>query len=144
MTTIITSLPIHDNDGNDTFVARATFFALLRSSGVAFTITSKCVGFWYDDDGKLYQDKTLVVEMDGRQSAIKTALQVFGRDAKQLAVLMVVAHRDGSHIIDRVFNATPVDAARLAKKHGGATLMGTGAAVSYAYAALEVGADYAF
>lgn len=143
MKTIITSLPVRDNDGETTYVARATFFALLRSAGVTFEVLPRCYGFWYDDDGTLYQDETVLVEMCGRDNAIRTALAVFGRDARQEAVLCVEKLDAEEHIVGRTLNGK-AGAAALAKRYGGATLLPNGTAVSFRYAALNAGVEYAF
>lgn len=139
MKIIITSLPHQTNDGKPTGRERAIFFATLRSSGVRYEVQEPCYGFWYADDGTLYQDETTIVHMLGNEGAIRRAVGAFGEAAGQIEMLYVpqtfdcvVGVNDGRE-----------GAALLAKEYGGATLLPNGVAVSLKYASLVAGQDYA-
>lgn len=138
MSSYITSLPTRNHHGESTLNAVYGVCAALRAANVAYNVTPDCKGYWYDGD-VLYADDTVLLHMDGDEKAIRRALAWFGEMAEQYEVLLVaqvpgyvVAKADG------VEGAT-----RLAATLGGATLFPNGIAVSYRYAALVHGRDYA-
>src|SRR5689334_9134196 len=127
--TIFTSLPVVNNDGGSTFYQRAKFFARLRLDGVRLLIETPCYGFWYGENDRLFEAETVFVTMVGSEDAIKRALAGFGHDAEQFAMLMVTAQAGNAHIVGR--DTGKAGAARLAKTHGGSTLLPDGTAVAF-------------
>jgi len=138
--TIITSLPHTTNDGQSTFLARATFFATLRANGVKFTFETPCTGFWYSDEGKLYEQECTLVTMHGSEGAMRAAVGAFGYTVGDLEMLFV-EKTSGDKYIQAVASGHK-GAAALAKDFGGATLLPDGYAISLRYASLVAGVDY--
>ena len=134
MATVISALPLVDNDGNSTQEARQS---VLDNFPNAFT--EEALGLWYDDS-RLYEEPVLFVVLQGDREKIRSALCQFGREARQLAVLMVEDKCTGAHVQDTARGRD--GASRLAAKFGGATLFKSGLAVAYTYAAVEAGKDY--
>lgn len=138
MATFITALPTLKHDGSTTESEREITLSMLRNSGVKFSAVSNCYGIWIADDGRRYEDETVLVTMAGDEAAMRSALSYFGREAGQREVLFVQA--DGSHVLGYAQGLEA--AAELAKKYGGATLLPDGTAVSFQYNALVAGVDY--
>jgi len=139
MKTIITSLPHATNDGRPTGRERAVFYATLRASGVTFTTETPCYGFWYADDGKLYEQETEVVTMRGSEAAIRLAVGNYGAAIGDLEMLFV-EYRAG-YVLE--IGEGRSAAMQQARKLGGATLKPNGEAWSLNYASLVAGLDYA-
>lgn len=137
MAIYLTSLPTTNHDGKPTTEAVYRVAATLRAGGVVFNMTPGCVGLWYEGDD-LYRDNTVLVEMDGDPEVMRRALGRFGEDAEQYEVLFV--ERTDGLVVGRGFGEG--EAAALAKRHGGSTLMPGGVAVSFKYASLVHGRDY--
>lgn len=137
---IITSLPVRTNDGRDTSIERKQCLAELRANGCTVSI-EPAMGLWYDDDGKLYQEKALHCTVYGSESVIRRALEHYGCATRQIAMLFVEeTPSSNAHIV--ATGRKPSDAATLAKVYGGATLFSDGHSVVYDYHALDHGVDY--
>ena len=137
MAIYITSLPVTNHQHESTAEAIYRVMATLRAAGITYNVTPGAVGFWYEG-ADLYRDDTVLLEMSGDPAVMRRALARFGEDAEQYEVLFV--ERTAGLVVGRGFGAE--DAARLAKEHGGATLMPGGVAVSFKYASLVHGRDY--
>jgi hypothetical protein len=137
--TMITALPTVDHNGDSTLEAIYRVAATLRAKGVVFTMTPGCYGYWYGDDGELYENEAVVVEMSGNVAVMRDALGRYGEAAQQYEVLFV-EKKDG-WIAAR--GAGKDDAARLAKEYGGSTMFPGGMVISVAeYRALVHNRDY--
>lgn len=144
MATIFTSLPLFDNDGNSTALARENLFSRLALDGVRFTKGRAGVGLWADENGELYRDEIEFWMLSGDEKVIRKHLGQFGVDARQLAVLCVKASPVGSHFVEVRQKPTETDLRELCAAHGGATLLkDANVAFSLRYAALEANVDYA-
>lgn len=137
MATYITALPTIDHNNDSTLEAIYRVAATLRAAGVVFNMTPGCYGYWYEGDD-LYENEAVMVEMSGDVDAMRRALGRFGEDAAQYEVLFV--ERTDGLVIGR--DSGKEGAARLAKEHGGSTLMPGGVAVSFKYRALVHRRDY--
>jgi hypothetical protein len=141
MTTIITSLPTHDNNGLTTIPQLAITIALLRAGKVKIVNRNNgCRGIWYGDDGTEYIDNTVELTLDGPLGAIRTALAYFGIYAEQEAVLCA-PYAYGKF---KSVGYGEDDWKAFAKRYGGATIRSDGTCYSVEYIALERGKDYDF
>lgn len=137
--TILTSLPVKDNNRQSVERHIEHLFARLRLDGVRFSVTEGAYGLWYDE-GQCHADETVFAILMGEESAIHDALAEYGENARQLAVLAVPVRGNGRHVLARGQGRQAAEA--LARQHGGATLLPDGTAVSFDYTALVQGIDY--
>lgn len=137
MATFITALMHNRNNGQSTFRARVEFFATLRLNGVKFTTETPCEGFWYDGE-ELYSGITTLVTMHGDETAMRAVVGQYGVNAGQIEMLFV--ERVEGFKLGTAQGRKGAE--RLAREHGGATLLPDNIAISFNYSGLRAGVDY--